>query len=208
VSLACSKENNDGPELYSARDYFPLDSSNYWIYDATFINIDAAVGTFDTLRLELKMEYTYFDESIQEHVLNRFTRVDSTQSWSEYDVISIAWDALTMQWVEDNLRFVKLTDPVYNNKSWNGNSYNILDDWNYYYSDLNTSFEYEEYTFSETIRVEKRDVKNVIQEQRAFEVFAKDVGSVYEYEANFTFQSGAVALGKSRELVLIKFGEE
>ena len=113
-----------------------------------------------------------------------------------------------MQWVENNLRYVKLTDPVYENKSWDGNSYNILEDWNYYYSDVNTSFEVNEQSYSSTIRVEKRDVVNAIHQTRAFEVFAKDVGVVYEYLADFSYQGSSVSIGESRELKLIKFGME
>ena len=110
--------------------------------------------------------------------------------------------------MENNLRYVKLTNPVFNAKSWDGNSYNILNDWNYYYTDLNTKFENDTISYQSTFRVEKRDVKNVIQEQRAFEIFAENIGPVYEYYANFSLQSGEVNLGESKELILIKHGAE
>lgn len=208
IVFACSKQSESEAVLPAAEDYFPLDSGNFWIYDATFIHIDAAVNTFDTSEVELKMIYRKFDDSLQQHILERYTRVDSNDVWNEYDVITISWDELTMQWVENNLRYVKLTDPVYDNKSWDGNAFNILDDWNYYYSDINTVADVGDLTFSSTIRVEKRDVSNVIQKMRAYEIFAKNIGSVYDYNADFTFQSGSVSIGDSRELKLIKYGKE
>lgn len=206
--LACSKQSSQNPVLLNAREYFPLDSASFWQYDVSFIKIDAAVGTFDTINAQLKMSYRNYDDSLEMHVLDRYLREDSTQDWSEFDVVTTSWNKLSLHWVENNLRFVKLTDPILENKSWNGNSFNILDDWNYYYSNLNTSFEFKGYTYTETVRVEKRDVKNVIQEQRAFEIFARNIGSVYEYEADFTYQGGEITLGESREMVLTKFGEE
>jgi hypothetical protein len=208
LQIACTKSSNDGPLLLNAKDYFPLDSAKYWLYQATFIHVDAAVNVFDTNRVELKMKYKYYDDSLEVHVLERYLREDSSAAWSPYDIITVTWKDGMMQWVEDNLRYVKLTDPVLEDKSWDGNSYNILTDWNYYYSDLNTSFEVDEHSFSSTIRVEKRDIKNVIREQRAFEVYAKDLGSVYEYGADFTYQGSQISTGQSRELVLLKFGEE
>lgn len=208
LQFACSKQSNEAPVLLNAREYFPLDSASFWQYDVSFINIDAAVGTFDTLNAQLKMSYRNYDDSLEMHVLDRYIREDSSQAWSEYDVVTASWNKLSLHWVENNLRFVKLTDPILNNKSWNGNSFNILDDWNYYYSNLNTSFEFNGYSYDETVRVEKRDVKNVIQEQRAFEVFARYIGSVYEFEADFIYQGGEITLGNSREMILTKFGEE
>jgi hypothetical protein len=56
--------------------------------------------------------------------------------------------------------------------------------------------------------VEKKEVNNVIQKIRAYEIFAKNIGSVYEYSADFTFQGGSVSIGQSRELKLIKYGLE
>jgi hypothetical protein len=206
--FSCSKQNTSEPVILDPVAYFPLDSGNYWIYQAIFITIDADVNTYDTLEVELKMTYSHFDDSLNAHILERFVRPDSTQNWSDYDVITISWTDLTMQWVEDNLRYVKLTNPVFNAKSWDGNSYNILNDWNYYYTDLNTKFENDTISYQSTFRVEKRDVKNVIQEQRAFEIFAENIGPVYEYYANFSLQSGDVNLGESKELILIKHGVE
>lgn len=208
ITFSCSKESIEKPVLLDPTEYFPLDSGMYWMYDATFILIDAAVGTFDTSHFELKMKYEYFDIDIQQYVLERVIRKDSLEPWLEFDIITISWDELTMQWVEDDLRFVKLTDPIYENKSWDGNSYNILDDWNYYYSDVNTSFEVNNQTYSSTVRVEKRDVVNFIQQTRAYEIFAKDIGIVYEYVADFSYQGPSVNVGQSRELKLIKFGIE
>lgn len=206
--FSCDKQNTSEPLILDPYAYFPLDSGRYWIYQATFITIDAAVSTFDTLELELKMEYSHFDDSLNAFVLQRFTRTDSSQNWSGYDVITINWTDLTMQWVENNLRYVKLTNPIYDSKSWDGNSYNILNDWNYYYTDLNAKFEYNTISYQQTLKVEKRDVNNVIQRQRAYEIFGENIGPVYEYVADFTLQSGEINLGESKELVLIKHGIE
>ncbi len=206
--LACSKESIEKPEMYKALAYFPLEEDAYWIYSKTLITIDAAVDVFDTTYTELKMKFIGYDEELEHSRLERFTRPDSLSIWEAFDVILIKWDKISMHWVEDNYRYVKLTDPVYANKSWDGNIYNILDEWDYYYSDLNTTFGIDDLIFPNTIRVEKRKEENAIQYVRAFEIFQKNIGPVYEYSADFSIQSGELIKGNSLELILLKYGIE
>ncbi len=208
VFSTCTKESVVKPEMFDAKDYFPLEENNYWIYQKTLINIDAAVDVFDTTHSELKMKFIGYDDVLKHFRLERFSRADSLSDWEAFDVILVNWDELSMQWVEDNYRYVKLTDPVFDNKSWDGNIYNILDEWDYYYSNLNRTFEINELLFTTTIRVEKRNEENAIENARAFEIFKKDVGPVYEYDAEFTIQAGQIYKGNSMELILIKFGIE
>jgi hypothetical protein len=208
VFTSCSKKQIEKPELYNAKDYFPLINNSYWIYAKIEIHIDSDVSLFDTVYSELKMKLLEYDEILEHYRLERFTRPDSLSPWEDFDVITINWDELTLQWVENNHRYVKLTDPVYLNKSWDGNIYSILEDWNYYYSKLNRTFEIAPYSFSETITVEKRNEINAIQNERAFEVFQKDVGPVYDYLADFSIQAGQINKGFSIELLLKKYGIE
>ena len=208
VFTTCTKQSIEKPELYDAKAYFPLEDNAYWIYKRTDITIDAAVDVNDTLYSELKMKYIGYDDLLEHYRLERFTRADSLSPWEAFDVVLIEWDEVSMQWVEDNYRYVKLTDPVYVDKSWDGNIYNILDEWDYYYSDLNRTFETNEVLFTSTIRVEKRNEDNAIGNTRAFEIFKKDVGPVYEYNADFSIQAGQIEKGNSTELILIKFGIE
>ena len=206
--LGCNKEEPSGPMLLEAKDYFPLTEGSYWIHDVTFITIDVAVNVYDTLQLEIKSELLAFDSILDQYPIERFSRVDSLSEWLPYDIVLVSWENNLFFWVEDNKRYINLIDPVYNDKSWDGNSYNILDPSNYYYSDLNTTFEMNGISFSETIKVNKRTVSNAIQKSSAYEIFAKNMGSVYEYSADFSYQAGMLSSGNSRESILIKFSLE
>jgi len=205
---SCSKSTITSPYQDDALRYFPLEDGNYWLYAFTFISVDASVDIYDTISVELRMDYIEFDEDIQQHILQRRIREDSNAVWQEYDVITIKIDSLTLQWNENNLRYVKLTDPVYQSKSWDGNIYNTLTSQNYYYSEVNTTFETGDTIYSPCLYVLKNEIENVIQSINAREVFAKDVGPVYEYEGNFSLQGGEINIGSSKELTLIKFGKQ
>ena len=206
--LGCNKEEPSGPMLLEAKDYFPLTEGSYWIHKVTFINIDVAVNVYDTLQLEIRSELMAFDSTLDQYPIERLSRLDSLSEWLPYDNLLVSWENNLFFWVEDNKRYIKLIDPVYDDKSWDGNSYNILDPSNYYYSDLNTTFEMSGTSFSHCIKVNKRTISNAIQKSNAYEIFAKNIGSVYEYNADFYYQAGMLSTGNSRESILIKFSLE
>lgn len=206
--LGCNKEEPSGPMLLEAKDYFPLTEGSYWIHKVTFINIDVAVNVYDTLQLEIRSELMAFDSTLDQYPIERLSRLDSLSEWLPYDNLLVSWENNLFFWVEDNKRYIKLIDPVYDDKSWDANSYNILDPSNYYYSDLNATFEMYDLSFSECIRVNKGTISNAIQESSAYEIFAKNIGSVYAYNADFYYQAGMLSSGNSRESILIKFSLE
>ena len=205
---ACRKEATNDPLILNAADYFPMEVGNYWIYQAEYINVDADVAVYDTLRFEMKMLHESFDDSLIQHRFERFQRTDSLSDWQSYDLVLISWDARTMQWYENNQRFVKMTRPVYDSKSWDGNIYNTLEKWNYYYTDLQRTFKMDESLYQNTIRIEKSNTVNVIQEKRSFEIMAYGIGPVYDYQSDFEIQAGSINFGFSKELKLLKFGQE
>ena len=206
--LGCKKQTMDGPEMYDAHHYFPLTEGIYWIHHVNFISIDAAVNVYDSLEIDIKTSFGGFDTSLNQYVLNRYFRLDSIDEWIDYDVVLVSWDQNLFLWYENNYRYIKLTDPVFDAMSWDGNSYNILAESDYYYSDLNTIFEIDGVLFSSTIRVDKRNVNNAIQKSRAYEVFAAGIGPIYEYDSDFYYQGGLLVSGNSKESKLIKFDIE
>ncbi len=206
--LGCKKEAIDTPELYNAHDYFPLKEGEYWIHHVNFITIDAAVDVYDSLEMEIKTKFAGLDTSLDQYVLNRYFRLDSLDEWSDYDQVMVSWEGQSFFWFENNYRFLKLTDPVFEGKSWDGNSYNILDVSDYFYSALNTTFEIDGILYTSTIRVDKRNINNAIQKSSAYEVFASGIGSIYEYDSDFSYQAGMLSYGNSKESKLIKFDIE
>jgi hypothetical protein len=103
-------------------------------------------------------------------------------TWENYDIVTVDTNKITIQWVENNLRYVKLMQPVFNTKNWDGNIFNILTSWNYSYSDLERNFDNEFLNIQNTIKVNQRDLVNILQSERAWEIYGKSVGLVYKYE--------------------------
>lgn len=205
LGFACNKEPIESPKTLNTADYFPLDTGMYWIYDVVKIEIDAPIDRFDTNRFEIKMLNKTFDEDLQQYEFWRFSRADSTMPWENYDIVTVSSDEFTIQWVENNLRFAKLIQPVIDGKNWDGNIYNILAPWNYYYSDLERSFENEYLSISNTIKVNQRDLVNILQSERAWEIYGKDIGLVYKYEELLVLEANQPKTGTIDQFNLKSF---
>lgn len=205
VGIACSKQAIEPANTLSVEDYFPLDTGMYWIYNVQKIEIDAPIGKFDTSNFELKMLIKEYDEESKLYEFWRYSRVDSTMPWANYDIVTVNTDRLTIQWVENNLRYVKLTNPIAENKNWDGNIYNILSPWNYFYSDFESNFENEYLVVSDVIKVNQRDVSNFLQSEKAWELYGKNVGLVFKYEEVLVLESNQPKTGYIDRYDLIKF---
>jgi len=202
LGYSCSKPPVESPKTLNAEDYFPMDTGMYWIYDVLKIEIDAPIDKFDTTVFEIKMLIKTFDEDLQHYEYWRFSRADSTMPWENYDIVTVNADELTIQWVENNLRYVKLTQPIIENKNWDGNIYNILAPWNYNYTDLESSFENEFLSINNTIKVNQRNQVNILQSERAWEIYGKDVGLVYKYEEVLVLEANQPKTGTIEEFNL------
>ena len=208
IGLACNKEVIEPANTLSVEDYFPLDSGMYWIYDVQKIEIDAPIGKFDTINFELKMLIKDFDKDIEMYEFWRYSRADSTMPWINYDIVTVSVDQLTIQWVENNLRYVKLTNPIAENKIWDGNIYNILSPWNYFYSNFESSFENEYLVVTDVIKVDQRNVSNFLQSEKAWELYGKNVGLVFKYEEVLVLESNQPKTGHIDRFDLITFKKQ
>ena len=206
--LACNKQPIEPANTLNAKDYFPLDSGMWWIYDVQKIEIDAPIGKFDTSNFELKMLIKNYDEDTKLYEFWRYSRADSTMPWDNYDVVTVSTDHLTIQWVENNLRYVKLTNPVAENKNWDGNIYNILSPWNYFYSNFESSFENEYLVVTDVIKVNQREVSNFLQSEKAWELYGKNVGLVFKYEEVLELESNQSKTGYIDRYDLITFKKQ
>jgi hypothetical protein len=124
----------------------------------------------------------------------------------------------TVEYIENNLRFIRLVNPVNEQTNWRGNTYIIenlsnpfqynleyLRNWNYVYKDINKPYTVNNTIFPETITVEQAnsvtgDTSNnnsPSEVNRSYEVFAKGVGLICKdfYHGEFQPASSGTAAG-------------
>jgi hypothetical protein len=180
VFSACKKDEKI--EVDQGYDYFPLKAGHTIIYDVDSIVYDDFTQTVDTFYFQLKevVESSFIDgQSREAWRLERYKKTDTT-NWQIHQVWTAVRTMTTAEKVEENLRIIKLTFPIRNNKTWDGNSYNSLASREYRYTEINEPAQVGSISFEETVQVLQGDDENLIEKYYAEERYARHIGLVYK----------------------------
>ncbi len=212
ILFSCSKD----PVVYvspDVHDYFPLSVGKYITYqlDSTlFINF----GQKDTL-----VSYQAKDEVTAQttdnlgrpaYVIVRYLRQDTSQSWMPNNTFLAVPTAHSIEYIQNNLRFLKLEMPVKDGFSWLGNSYidtysvysdvQFMAGWNYTYDSVGVPLTLNSSIIDSTLKVDERDeflgqdpsIPGTQYGEKTFSVekYAKGIGLVYRDFIHWEYQGG------------------
>jgi hypothetical protein len=186
VFSACKKDEKITVD--QGYDYFPLSAGLTLIYDVDSVVYDDFFQPVrvDTFRYQIKevVESQFIDGQGREAWrLERYIKTDTT-NWQINNVWTAVRTATTAEKVEENIRYIKLTFPVRNNRSWDGNSYNNLAFREYRFTAINEPAQVGSLGFDETVQVLQGDDENLIEKFYAEERYARHVGMVYKESIN------------------------
>lgn len=184
---SCKKKKEDEVSVLGL-DYYPTKLGRFVVYD-----VDSTVYN------DLNQDTTYFKYRIKEKLVDNFTDnqgrpairleryIKMFDPNKPYDSIPYTmkevWmvnaDSKSIQVVESNIRFTKMTFPVALNASWNGNANNSLGENTYSYVYIDRSQTIKGKSLSAVLEVKEKDDRTLISKQYFVERYAKDVGLVY-----------------------------
>lgn len=214
VLVACKKmETLSYPPL---SDYYPLQVGKTFTYrlDST-IRLPFGVGLTVKYYLAKDSVESQFNDAQGRPSFRIYRYVTDTlksQPWT-YKVTNIVTFDHNNQWieyVENNLRYILLRQPLSEGFNWNGNSYidtrsanstvRYLEGWDYTYQDMHLPFTVRKGTFDSTITVLQADEMfppgpfdpsaPITQKNYSKEVYAKGVGLIYKEFLHWEWQSG------------------
>lgn len=185
VFSSCRKDKNlDDEKVDLGYNYFPDNVGHYVIYDVDSTVYNDFIG--DTLysHHEAKevIESTFIDNLGKPALrIERYIRDNDTSVWTLNDVWSANRLAATAERVEENIRFVVLSFPVKDEKTWKGNVYNTIGNWDYEYNDMDVPRTVGTLSFDSTLSVTQFDDEytNMLNRQYYHEIYARNVGLVY-----------------------------
>lgn len=211
VLLASCKKEDANFTSDSISDYFPLQVGKYITYnlDSTvFINFgqDQVVNHY-----QAKDEV---DAQITDNLgrpafrIIRYLRTDSTQPWAPNNVFMAVSTRNSLEYVENNLRFLKLMLPIKEGFTWKGNSYidtystdldvTYLDDWDYVYDSVGVPLTINSINIDSTITVDERDEflgqdpsiagTQYAEKTYSIEKYGKGIGLIYRDFLHWEFQ--------------------
>jgi hypothetical protein len=210
---SCKKET----EIFttaSVNDYFPLQVGKYITYDldsTIFTNFNQTL-TVRHYQAQYKVEAQTTDNLGRPgYTIYRYLRADSTQNWAIDNVFTVFPTGKSIEYIQDNLRFIKLMEPITEGFSWKGNSYLAFDpyrsyvfanpafmeDWNYTYENVDSPLTINSKDFQNTITVfevsdstgdPKVSGTQYAEKTYSIEKYAKDIGLIYKDFIHWEYQ--------------------
>ncbi len=207
---SCNKENQI-LKLVPLSDYFPLQVGKYIIYDldsTVFVNF----GVKDTvIRYQVK---DIVDAKITDNLgrpayrITRLIRKDATKPWTGNNTFMAIPTDNSIEFIENNLRFQKLTLPIQEGRSWKGNTFidtyslysdfKYLADWDYTYESVGERETIGPFEFEDRLIVNQRDeflgqdpklpTTQYAEKNFGLEKYAKGVGLVYKEFVHWEYQ--------------------
>jgi hypothetical protein len=187
IGVSCKKKIESPQDV--GYDYAPVKIGKYVVYDVDStvyddFNLDT---TYTKYRIKEKLEEIYVDNQGRQAIkLVRYIKMyDSLISydniaWTVKDVWNYTKTNTTLEVVEEDIRFTKLSFPVKEDATWNGNALNTIGEWNYTYDYINQSETINGTHFENVLLVvQKNDKNNAVHREYFIEKYAKDVGLVY-----------------------------
>jgi hypothetical protein len=206
--VACKKENAtlDIPQL---ADIYPLQVGKIFIYrlDSTVV---APSGTSLIKRSYIakdSIESEFSDASNRKsfRIYRYITDTLKVQPYKYTATYYATFDATHTEFVDNNLRYINLANPVSENTTWYGNayinttlpsSYYYLDQWQYNYQNAGESFTVKKGVIPNTYTVFQNDeTQPAVFDAAAYnekkygvEVYAKGVGLIYKKFLHWIWQ--------------------
>jgi hypothetical protein len=174
-------------------DYYPLTVGKYITYSLdsvvyyTNFGVSAVIKSYQVKHL---VEAQTTDNlGRPAYRIIRYIRSFSNAPWVADNVFMAIPSQNSIEFVENNLRFLKLKGPIRQDYTWKGNTYinttslsstlKYLDDWDYAYDSLNVPAQIGAVTIDSTIKVAEIDNQTAIDRTFSEAKYAKGIGLVY-----------------------------
>jgi hypothetical protein len=187
-------------------DYFPLTVGKYItysldsiVYNTTF-GVSAVVNSYQVKHV---VDAQVTDASGRPaYRIIRYIRSTATAPWAADNTFMAVATQTGIEFIENNLRFIKLKSPIRQDYTWKGNSYintnsqtpylKFYEDWDYYYDSINMPAKVGTLTIDSTIKVAEIDDQTAIDRTFSEAKYAKGIGLVYR---NFWYWNKGSANG-------------
>lgn len=194
---SCKKTTED-PALLSVDDYFPLKVGKYITYSLDsvvfYTNFNTTV-TVNSYQIKQVVDAQVTDAlGRPAYRILRYIRSNAAAPWVPDNTFMAVSTGNTVEFIENNLRFVKLASPLRQDFSWQGNRYidvsssgstvKYYANWDYTYDSINAKATIGAISVDSTIKVAHIDNQTSIDRTFSEEKYARGIGLVYR---NFLF---------------------
>ena len=197
-------------------DYAPLTQGKYITYQ-----IDSLIYiNFGTLEVTHTYQVKYLTDSLITDNLGRpayrifrYIRSDASSPWESDATFLAVNTGSSLEFTENNMRFIKLKQPIRNDYAWLGNSYidtysfgsevRYLADWSYTYQNVAQADVVGSFNLDNTITINQRnetignpdDPNSYSEKNFGLEKYALGIGMVYKKFLHYEYQPPTTTQG-------------
>ena len=205
--FSCTKEKVDYGTDFT-RGYYPLKFGKYVVYDvdSTLWDDFLKVKTLHHYQMRYLCVDTFRDNQFRvSYRMDVAIRLNNTLPWKEHHVFYVTETSTHLEYVEDNLRFIKLVFPISNNITWDGNSmiptsdqdYTYFQGWLYKYANRGLGYNNGSTYYDNAVTVTQIDdalsdpelhPDTYAYKTFSEEVYGFDIGMIYREMTHWTYQ--------------------
>lgn len=188
------------PDTMNISSYYPLEVGKYITYklDSTvYINLNT-IKTTRSYIVQDKIEEIFKDNLGRDaYKIRRYIRSNTdTTIWNDNATFVAVPSERNIEFVDNNLRFIKLVNPINEIVTWKGNAFidgfisqlRFYDNWDYLYENIAKPFTIDQITYPETLTVNQVNHIDGDPTNKNFyfaitksqEVYAKGIGLIYK----------------------------
>jgi hypothetical protein len=207
---SCKKHDDSNTDL--TRNYLPLTFGKYVTYEVDSIYYNENLCTQYRIKSQLKYAITdtFTDRrnyaNKVSYIVDVFARPYDGAPWIPQSVIILNPTGNSMNWSQDQVKYVKMMFPVTEGQTWKGNvnaplndpQFTFLTNWNYQYQNYRKSYNTGYLNFDNTVTVLENDesvnypgVDTGVAAYRVYSkaVYAYNVGLVYRELTHWTYKA-------------------
>lgn len=212
--FACSNRNIDFVDKLGY-DYYPLEVGDYIDYQVERVKYSSS-GTETTHYWLRELVQDTFKDSDGDlaYRIEVYKRNTSIDDWVLDSVWTSKRTELQASKVQGNHTFVKLSFPVEEGKTWNGNALNGFQEDKYLMQNLGQSKVINGQRFSETLEVIQENDSSLLGKNEKIEYYAKGVGLTYKYDEELVYCLdspdcyGTISSSKRYSQIIIGYGHQ
>ena len=192
IFSACKKTTEQYPTA-ALSDYFPLVVGKYITYslDSTvYYKNFGASASVNSYQVKYVVDAQITDNlNRPAYRIIRYIRSTPTGTFTADNTFMAVNTGNSVEFIENNLRFIKLREPIQQDYTWKGNAYintnsqtpylKFYDNWDYSYDSLNIPAKIGALTIDSTIKVSEIDDQTAIDRTFSEAKYAKGIGLVY-----------------------------
>lgn len=194
LSACETKTNVIEPKKFDD-DYYPLHAGQSITYDVDSIVYDDFTQTVDTYNYQITdVIVSAFTDGAgkQAYRVERRYQENDTSEIKKVQEFYVDNAQSNIQMTIDNRRYLKISYPAKEGKSWDGNLYNSLDEQEYTFKDVGKGNNINGHLFDETVTVVELDKENLIEKDYVAAVYARHTGLVYWVDNNLNYKGSEI----------------